>query len=68
MAKRELRIPIECGDRTCASAPGEFCAYSGTRRFGTEVVCLLFNVAKEHLDVEGGWTMRCKECLELELK
>jgi hypothetical protein len=73
----KLILNIECGEKTCAKRPGEFCKYLGTRKFGSISVCMLFptkfpqrkqNAATTELESENGWTMRCQECLDAEKK
>ena len=66
-----LKIPIECGEKTCASEPGKFCLYFGTKKFGQIAVCLLFRDqsvrsldSAQELDDKDGWTQRCYQCLE----
>lgn len=75
MSAKTLRIDIECGEKTCASTPVEFCQFFGARKLGTIPVCLLFPnpyhgykdphsaTPLEELD---GWTLRCRACLEAE--
>lgn len=53
------------GEKTCASEPGKFCNFFGTRSFGTQPVCLLFG-GDLHMDKPHGWTMRGGECLALD--
>lgn len=57
----KLTIELNCGERTCASAPGSFCQFLKTRRFGTEWFCKVFDV--ELGENEAGWLLRCDECL-----
>ena len=66
-----LVIEIQCGAKTCATEPGKFCKYVGSRRLGTQPVCLLFpgnNAAHTDLYAEPGesWLMRCDACLAAE--
>ena len=72
---RKLEIEIDCGDTTCASAPGKFCRFAGARRWGTVPVCLLFpdqNPSRQNvsghtgLDDKDGWVQRCQGCLDAE--
>ena len=62
---KKLAISITCGELTCASEPGKFCRFSGTRRFGTEFVCMLFPSEDSftHLVIKNGWAQRCNACL-----
>lgn len=64
-----LRIPITCGEKTCASEPGKFCTFVGTNHFGTVWVCTLFpdgEATSTTLVEEGGWLQRCEACLKHE--
>lgn len=68
---RNLNIKIECGDRTCASEPGKFCTFLGSKQFGTRFACCLFpddrgDNTPLHEDVTGGWLQRCPRCLAAE--
>ena len=40
--KTTLTLKIECGPTTCASEPGAFCSFVGSREFGTQPLCTLF--------------------------
>ena len=69
---KTLRIQIECGETTCASEPGRFCRFLGSRRMGTVPVCMLFpekNPGRKHpggiteLEQTTGWLQRCPACL-----
>ena len=65
--KRQLKIAIECGDKTCASEPGKLCGQVYTARFGTEWRCQMFG--KELRDEAGGQEgalRRLPECLAAE--
>lgn len=70
--ERKLTIinEIDAGEKTCASAPGVFCKFAGSRRFGTEAVCLLFTVpgtgSPRTLNTTTGWMLRLPECLAAE--
>lgn len=69
MGARVVQIEINCGEKTCASQPGEFCKYLGTTRFGTIYVCILFPSeagAYTVLEDADGWLQRCPACLEAE--
>lgn len=57
-------ITFVTGEKTCASAPGKFCRWQGTKNFGTTPVCMLFDDARLWENVKGGWLMRCPECLK----
>jgi len=60
-------IKINHGETTCASEPGKFCRFLGSKKFGLIPVCLLFG---ETLDVhhqqhdKAGWVARCGQCHE----
>jgi hypothetical protein len=69
--KFEIRLEIECGETTCASRPGEFCEWFGTRKLGQIPICTLFPTpgSSKHpltrdLEEKDGWTQRCPECLK----
>lgn len=81
MAKRTLQLQIDCGEKTCASAPGKFCQWCLTTRFGTRWICGLFRdeqsnpvrlrSAQRWSDdgwKDDGWLQRCQQCLETEVK
>lgn len=60
----ESIIRFKHGSEICSVAPGEFCRFSGSKRFGQEPTCLLFHVDLEIIK-EGlfrGWVQRCKSC------
>lgn len=65
--KVQIQFNIECGKNTCASEPGKFCQFTGSKSFGTIPFCTLF---QEPLEVSAdqygglglGWTQRCKAC------
>lgn len=62
-----IKIEIKCGENTCASAPGVFCRFLGTVRFGAVSVCRLFpDHTDSHtvLDEVDGWVQRCDACKE----
>lgn len=66
---RNLKITINCGETTCASEPGKFCRYMGTKYFGTQFICMLFPDGYEFtflFDDKNGWLQRCKACLDAE--
>ena len=54
-------LELEFGDTTCASEPGKFCEFAGTKRFGTLPVCALFD--QRLFDNDDGWLARCPKCL-----
>ena len=65
---KTLKINIECGETTCAKAPGEFCSFMGSMRFGTIPICSLFPSDRDtytELRDQDGWVQRCQQCLEL---
>lgn len=63
---RDINIRLRCGETTCAEAPGRFCQYLRTRRFGTIWLCHLYD-AKLYDDPDTGWLRRCEACLRGEL-
>ncbi len=61
---------IDCGKKTCASEPGKFCRFIGSRKFGQIAICTLF-VAEGRkgmefvmLDERDGWVIRCDQCIQ----
>jgi hypothetical protein len=56
-----IETHIECGERTCATEPGKFCHKLGTKKFGSQPWCMLFD---EQLFEQDGWVQRCKQCVE----
>lgn len=69
MAVRQVTFPIDCGDTTCASKPGKFCRFYGSRNFGQVPVCTLFPAERgwfTDLPEKDGWVQRCPACLEAE--
>ena len=58
--KPTLKIKIECGEKTCASVPGEFCTFLRVDWPGHNPTCHFFGKKLE----DTGWVMRCSECLE----
>ena len=67
---RQLSIYVDCGDTTCASEPGKFCAYAMSSRFGTIWHCGLFKMAQLNTSKPDGdgWLLRCDACLAHEAK
>lgn len=59
---RTLELKINCGEKTCASKPGEFCRFF-LHSFGTPS-CFLFGTL---WDDEDGWVRRHEDCLAIEL-
>ena len=69
-----LQISIDSGDQTCASAPGKFCQFFGSIKFGQIPVCRLFpdqesNGTQESYTIledntNSGWTKKCQACLD----
>lgn len=53
-----LKIPIECGELTCASSPARFCPYVVSS--GDKTECWLF---RAWLIRKNGWLQRCDQCL-----
>ena len=71
----QIKLPIECGDKTCAAEPSKFCRFFGGVRFGTVPVCLAFpregsdgTWSFPELDVVDGWTQGCTACLDAEMR
>lgn len=69
--RKILRIEIKCGENTCASAPGEFCRFLGSVKFGSVPVCMLFpsetesyTFLKTDTGTPMGWVQRCAACKE----
>lgn len=63
----EATIKIDCGETTCASAPGAFCKYVGTKSFGTKFVCMFFrqkNGDETRLHDKDGWLQRDVVCMK----
>ena len=65
--KRILQREINCGETTCASAPGAFCHKITTSNFGTRWYCGEFGGA-ELQENASGWLQRLPECLAAEVK
>lgn len=62
-----IKIKIECGQSTCASEPGKFCAFFGSVKFGLISVCRLFPTDENSftvLEEQNGWVQRCADCKE----
>lgn len=69
MNNRTLHVNIKAGATTCASEPGEFCRFVGTRKMGTQHVCRLFPTDDDSyspLEDHSGWLQRLPECIERE--
>jgi hypothetical protein len=54
-------LHFESGDTTCAKEPGKFCRFFGTKNFGTQPVCMLFD--DEPLYEKDGWIQRARICM-----
>jgi len=54
-----LSFKIQCGEKTCASVPGEFCQFLRVDFTGHSPKCYLFD--KKLLE-DAGWVMRCSQC------
>ena len=76
--ERTLSFKINCGDTTCVDPETlKPCRFLGARRMGLTPVCMRFR-DKEDREVtleltpnvpeEKKWRLRCKECLESEVK
>jgi hypothetical protein len=67
--KRKLRVYIDSGFETCARAPGEFCPFMGTIKFGLVPICRLFpsrDATHTVLYEKDGWVQRCPACKQAE--
>lgn len=65
-----LSLAVVCGEAACASEPGKFCQFLGSRRMGTMTVCRLFPTKEDShtpLEDKHGWVQRCSACLEAEV-
>lgn len=60
--KKEHNLKVVTGEYSCASKPGEFCRFFGSRMFGCVPYCLLYGRDLELS--EEGVTLRCNQCLE----
>lgn len=58
----ELKVTLECGEKTCASRPYRFCQYLRTSHFGTRFWCHLWP-DRELEENDRGWLQRMPECL-----
>jgi hypothetical protein len=63
-----LKIQIACGEKTCALAPGNFCEFLRTRKFGTVYFCAIWHEEDDkgrplHMEEVDGWLLRRPECL-----
>lgn len=64
--KKLITLEINCGKKTCASEPGKFCKFFGTKMLGQFPVCCLFpgaDTSYTTLEEVDGWVQRCEECL-----
>jgi hypothetical protein len=74
MPKYILPFKITCGETTCASEPGAFCAYLWTEKFGSVPFCYLFSQRDHYkgrhtaLEEKDGWLQRHPDCLALAKK
>ena len=66
--KKILCIPIECGEKTCASEPGKFCPQMTISKFGKDYSCHLFEKRLKGPSEApiAGWLQRLPECLAAE--
>lgn len=63
----KLEIKINCGEKTCASKPGNFCNFLGVRNLGTKSCCLLYTDHGSPLELfenDNRWIARCQPCLD----
>lgn len=64
---KTLKIPINCGDKTCFKSYGVHCRYLFAQHFGTYWFCgLLHSEDRQELIEKDGWLQRCPECLKHE--
>jgi len=54
-----IKIEIECGEKTCASKPGEFC-HLLMASLNNKNSCYVFGPLIE----KDGWVLRHKDCLK----
>ena len=60
--KKDHTLTITTGKYSCASKPGTFCRFFGTRMMGCVPVCFLYG---KDLDLSAeGVTLRCQDCLD----
>jgi hypothetical protein len=69
----ELRLSINCGEKTCAIHPGHFCEFLRVRKFGTIQFCGIWYDEDEKgrplaLRESEGWLLRRPECLAAQEK
>jgi hypothetical protein len=61
------QIMFEHGTETCVVEPGKFCEWMWQKKFGTVMICHLFeDIELEEVD-DGkfkGWIGRCGQCKE----
>ena len=66
---KAIVIEIDCGEKTCASSPGNFCQFFRQRIDGSEPRCCLFGkLLFDDKKAITGWLMRLPECLAIEIK
>lgn len=63
---RKMIINFRAGEKTCAESKGKFCPFMRVEIGGDFPSCVIFD--EEFLEVENGYVMRCKECLESEIE
>jgi len=70
--KKNLVLPITCGEKTCGDGLGEMCEFVRQHGFGTRFLCGIYSQDPEgytrYLKDKDGWLMRCEECLQTEEK
>jgi hypothetical protein len=67
---KTIHLPNDAGDRSCATAPGEFCRFLVTTNFGTRWRCQIFDPSdtreRSGLKEVDGWIQRHPGCLAAE--
>lgn len=59
-SERVAKLPLNCGEFTCAARKGEWCRFLRTINMGGDCMCSLF---EQQPDIVAGWTMRLPDCL-----
>lgn len=57
----KITFETECGEKTCAAKPRQFCRFFGSKNFGQDAWCMWFNCEIRDKD---GWVQRCQQCLD----
>ena len=58
----KIKFETECGETVCASSPGRFCKFAGSKRFGTKPWCIWYD--RQLFENKAGWLQRTKQCIE----